>query len=84
MLRAHARTDSRLSTHSYAEVLPTRALLAQARARTLAHTPHTPFVLSERAARRRALFQFVSPGEVEAHPRVVSNSRRGRRKTVAV
>jgi hypothetical protein len=84
MLRAHARIDSRLSTHSYAEALPSSELLAAAHTSALAHVPQTPFVLPERAARRRALFQFVSLGEVDARPRVLSSSRRGHSKTVTV
>lgn len=56
MLRAHARTDSRLSTYNYAETMPSRELLVSAGACVHAHAPQIPLVLSPRAAHRRALF----------------------------
>jgi hypothetical protein len=56
MLRAHARTDSKLSTHDYAEAPPTRELLAADDALALAHVHQIPFSLPKRVARGRALF----------------------------
>jgi hypothetical protein len=85
MLRAHARTDSRLFTRNYAEALPQRESHAAARApRAHAHAPQIHFVLPERAAVCRALFHFVPPGGMDARPRVASGPRRVRSQTVAV
>jgi hypothetical protein len=56
MLRAHARTDSRLSTPDYAEALPSRRSLAADDAHAHAHAPRIPLPLQKRTARRRALF----------------------------
>jgi hypothetical protein len=83
MLRAHARTDSRLSTYNSAEAVPSRELLAAAYARPHAHAPQIPFVLSKPAARRRELFSSQSRPASRARA-VASLSRRSLTDTVVV
>ena len=84
MPRALARTDSRPSTHNCAEAPPPRESHAARRARTFAHATQIPYPLPKRVARRRALFQLVSPGEVGARHRTAFSPRPGRGQSVAV